>query len=581
MYLVAVLVRFILAAYLKVVYTYPDELLYYGIARSLSHGQGIMIYNTPTTFQKLLYSLVLLPTFAIGNQVVRLHAIALVNSAVMASGIFPTYLLAKRMLRKPTHVYALCALYVIMSDLVYTMTFMSEIVFLPLALWLILGYHVVFLTDGPTDMRFAVCSAALGVLTYVLYLCKEGAVAFPAALAVLVLFEAGGRVAFRRSPLGLDLKRTAIGLAILVCAFGLCFAALKFFVFSGMKNYYHQTGLEVLSLPYRKRYLFYAFRYYLACCILAMGVIPFLAPLMGYRDLPKDRRRLYVLLVGLLVLNAVGIAYTITVREDFPQVIPRSHMRYACYLWMPFICVWLAGTDVKRQRTRPTLIGVVALACVMALLLLLYQGSHSGSPVDNMTLAYLNDLMPSQLFVFRHACLLLLLCFLVYGEKKAGAFQKGFLVAFVIIQLSNNAILVPYTYGQNSVTAAACEQALSLAGFIEAHPDEQFLVLSPARDADEERLFDTYVDGTNVAVVYRSTLLRKKSYPTGTHFADVTIAPLTDAQDYHLDEVDYLIALGEDAPKVAKADADAVELEGVDFAHVYRLKDATRIPAFR
>ncbi|MBR3312938.1 MAG: glycosyltransferase family 39 protein [Atopobiaceae bacterium] len=581
MFLAGVVLRFVWADYTKVIYTYPDELRYYGIARSLFQGQGTMLYNTPTDFQKLLYSFVLMPTFAIGDHALRLRAIALVNAAVMMSGIAPLYLLAKRLLRNPAGVYAACALFTIMPDLVHTMTFMSEVVFMPLALWLVYGYYVVFLVDRPLSRRYCAHSVLLGLGTYALYLCKEVAVVFPASLGGLLLIEAAGRVILRHSPLDLDLKRTLVGFALLMGAFGTCFVMLKLTAFAGMGNSYNQTSLDVLSLPHRKKYLLHGFFYYLACCLLAMGVIPFVAPLMSWDALPKERRRLYVMLAGILALNAAVIAYTITVREDFPRPIPRSHMRYACYLWLPFICLWLGAADADRRRTRIAPIGIVGLICTVILTLFVYQGSFSGSPVDNMTLAYLNDLAPTRLFLLRHVLVLLLLCYLAYGKEGAVTYRCAFLAAFVVVQFVNNAILIPYTYGQNSVTNDARAQALSVADYIDAHPGEEFLVLSPAKDADEQRLFDTYIDNTNVAVVNQATLLRKKSYPTGTRFAGVTIPPLTDAQEYDLDEVDYLIALGDGAPAVATSDAEPVEIEGVDFAHLYQLKDTTRIPAFR
>ena len=85
---ISIFIRFLLANFDKLIQTHPDELLYYEIARSFFHGTGISVRNNiPTHFQKILYSIVLAPTFFVKNVFLRHSFIALLNAVLMSSSV--------------------------------------------------------------------------------------------------------------------------------------------------------------------------------------------------------------------------------------------------------------------------------------------------------------------------------------------------------------------------------------------------------------------------------------------------------------------------------------------------------------
>ena len=102
---VSVTVRVILYlgvfAFTRAVRVYPDELRYFGIAQSLFNGEGISIRTIATNFQKIGYSLVLMPVFAVKDAALRLHAIGLVNIVIMNLSVIFAWLLSREVgLRK-------------------------------------------------------------------------------------------------------------------------------------------------------------------------------------------------------------------------------------------------------------------------------------------------------------------------------------------------------------------------------------------------------------------------------------------------------------------------------------------------
>ncbi|MBQ9528203.1 MAG: hypothetical protein IJR68_11380 [Fretibacterium sp.] len=115
-FLIGVLLHFYIGNFSKAIVMYLDELRYYGIARSLFYGNGLDIRGVSPGFQKIGYSLLLAPLFAIGDGVLRVKLIGLLNSFVIMLSIFPVWLIGKQMgLERKTR-YLLLALTIIWPE---------------------------------------------------------------------------------------------------------------------------------------------------------------------------------------------------------------------------------------------------------------------------------------------------------------------------------------------------------------------------------------------------------------------------------------------------------------------------------
>ena len=57
------MLRSALGDFPKALRIYPDELRYVSIARSLFQGRGLQIHHLDTDFQKILYSICIMPAF--------------------------------------------------------------------------------------------------------------------------------------------------------------------------------------------------------------------------------------------------------------------------------------------------------------------------------------------------------------------------------------------------------------------------------------------------------------------------------------------------------------------------------------
>lgn len=138
-------VRIALAWYPKGIGVLPDEIRYLDLASSLLNNSMLVERGGLSSFQKILYPVTLFPAFFFSDGQMREGAIAVLNCVYASSAVFPAYILAKRVFADAKGPIIACLfLTLIIPDMCYSMTFLSESVYLPLALWLIACCLVAF-----------------------------------------------------------------------------------------------------------------------------------------------------------------------------------------------------------------------------------------------------------------------------------------------------------------------------------------------------------------------------------------------------------------------------------------------------
>lgn len=171
-----------LADFPKAADVMPDEMRYLDLARSLLTDGTLTIRGVQTTFQKILYPIALMPAMLFHDPLTQVKATGFLNALYASSALFPAYVLARRIAPGFWPGVACLAIAALLPDLCYSMTFMSESLYLPLSLWLL-----VLLWDAleKQGRRGIVLAAAGGVLCYVAYLCKEVALAYVIVVALM------------------------------------------------------------------------------------------------------------------------------------------------------------------------------------------------------------------------------------------------------------------------------------------------------------------------------------------------------------------------------------------------------------
>ena len=308
----------------------PDEMRYLDTARSLFSGDGLVMRGEGSTFQKILYPLAIMPALLFSDGQAQVQAINVLNSIYACSTVFPVLVLARRIFRKTEPIIASMIAALLLPDLMYSMTFMTESLFIPITLWLVALCWRCFRSHGNTELALA---AGAGLLCYAVYLCKEVAwmflIAFLAWYA-MAIFER------RRTT-----SQALMAMGMFLIGFLLPFVLMKLTLFSGLANSYSQFSFDILLSPYTVLFGLYALGTDAVYFIVGFGVFPVLYLVCTYRDLPRRYRDLAFFCLVSLAIGLAVVVFTISMREDVGHVTLRQHLRYVIPLFLPLLMLFV------------------------------------------------------------------------------------------------------------------------------------------------------------------------------------------------------------------------------------------------
>jgi hypothetical protein len=190
---VSIVVNVVVAGRVGAPFVFGDELTYSELARRLADQRLGAVGYVLRSGYGLVYPLTIAPAYAAFSDLPSAYAAAKVlNALLMASSVIPSYLLARRVLKKQW-VVAVCALTVIGPQMIFTSTVMTENAFLPVFLTACLA--TVRMLERPALGRQLVCLGlvALAVLTRL-----QAAALLPGvAIAILVATASEGGFTWR------------------------------------------------------------------------------------------------------------------------------------------------------------------------------------------------------------------------------------------------------------------------------------------------------------------------------------------------------------------------------------------------
>ncbi|NCC01958.1 MAG: hypothetical protein EOM34_15025 [Clostridia bacterium] len=383
-FILSILVRFYFANFAKVIAAYPDELRYLAIARNIANGHGIMLHHVASDFQKILYSLLIVPAFWIPTTIHRqIQIIALLNCIYMSLSVFPAYFLAKNIFKDSRYsrlFILLLPLFVLfMPDFIYTITFMSEVIFLPLMLLFVYLMYKIFAEKD--FKRKNSLSGVAGILLYILYMNKEISLYF-----IIAYFLVCSILHFTEKS-----ERKSNWASFFICAalFTLCFLIFKVTLFNGMGSSYDQTSLDAILNLHNFAFMIYSFIYSLFIIGIGFYFFPLLLPAFSLRKMEKPQRNLYLLLIFSIFIGAAVIAYTISVREDLDMRSPRQHLRYLIPMFIPLLMIMLNNfRDIKESLVKHKKIFWGFSILFSFLFIIFIEDIALGSHVDQTALKY-------------------------------------------------------------------------------------------------------------------------------------------------------------------------------------------------
>lgn len=546
-FIISVFLRGFLSDFPKKMVVYQDELRYLELARSIFHGKGLMVHNSHIGYQKILYSIVIMPALLFQSPEAQIRAIGWLNSIIMASAIFPAYGLAERILKRRNLIHIVLIVCITLPTFVSTVYFMSEVLFFPISLWIVYMVYMIIQEDSfKSRVRLNI---GLGILFYAAYVNKEIALYY---LLAYLAVRLGYMVLYPKVR-----KEECICLVSMLIAFLLFFIVMKLTFFYGMGNSYNQMGLEaILSVP-RLIYLIYGFVYDLLFAVLAMGVFTVIIPIASIHKQQDDRQRQYLLFVLCsLLIGCIAIAYTITVREDFPKRSPRQHLRYLEPLIIPFFIGMLSVISTQRHKIKNSLLkrtggliilyGIAFVSCIFSI--------GSGPCVDHSVLKYfeyiLRFLKPHALMELNIEWQMLLVrellffiwLFIFWLFRN---YQKHFVVMMILsivgLNLVNNKLAYNTAISVYGITDDTRKEMAETSNILNGLKGN-ILLISDYSSGDGPRLFDTYIDHPCLYRTNLESLITKGFLNDGVvdlqkeHTSDIIVV------NSELDQVHWIVA---------------------------------------
>lgn len=395
---------FSISCFPKVLCVYPDELRYLHLSDAIANQGQILIRDSPSNFSKILYPLALYPASWFSGTEYYITAINVINSVLMTLLVPLCLWLAKLFDLNKTGTVFLLIMAVMMPDRVYAMTFMSENLYLPLGIFvLIFAWKWMEMeVDAPHYLMYA---GAFGFLVYLLYLNKEVGIVFLLAYAMVLLYRCVTIPTLRK-------RRTLFRMCVPFFVFGVIYVGMKLTLFSGIENVYSaQLIPNSGGLSDWIPYLLHVYLLNLTWILLAFFFFPVILPLIYWNRLQESVRIRYLFTLSVLLTVVAVVTYTISLYEDFPSLAPRQHLRYVSFLFLPFLSIFLhvMRKQWKEDIGHPVLLTVLSIS-FLTFLFFAEMPFSLGSHVDQIMLKYVG-----QADVLMEKGVILLLFVVIFG----------------------------------------------------------------------------------------------------------------------------------------------------------------------
>lgn len=573
MVLLHTLALFVILNFTKAIETYPDELAYYNIAKSLFYNNGVKMHGVSFPLQNLAYSYFLLPFFGIKNGVIRVSAITLANSFIMSACIIPIWGICKELNLKKLYRWLIVAIMLVWPDLIISGTFMSENLFWFLSL---ITFYFCIKTYGSKNIVWSIM-AAIG--SYLTYFCKEVALCFPIAyVGALVITPCINLIIDRKDDKGTEkinvykeYRKSEIfkKLVVYLITYIIMYILFKKTILLNIDDIYKsKMDISFLKDWYSIFYFAYAFAYYFIASALAFMVYPLIYPAIHIRELDKKTKNAFLFLMLLFLETLFVIVFTITIKEDVGRVAPRIHLRYFTPMIGVFLPIFFKAISLTQNirenkfffKKYTYLWIIFGVICAF-----LYKGITLGSTNESYALffsKYLADKFPAlchegdkTVVFYPYAVIIIVLLVFVFAllhffEKSFS--EKKFLMLFSIIMIGvcvlnviPGTIFFERTYIVREDLVKEMEEINNY--FRENNIMDSRVAFVAVSPYDEySRVYDTYFDGENNYEINNENIVNIIAKTSGTTSVDkITFNDIIDGKEYNIDRLDYIICSSE------------------------------------
>ena len=485
----------ILFSFPKRLMIYLDELYYYDIAKNLYFGNGIKVRMADYNFQKILYSIVIMPAFYFSSAVDRLRAIGWINALLISLGTFPTYGIAKRVFSDKKHIWFSMLLWLVLPVKIYGIGFMSEIIAIPLSLIFVYLY-MAFLT-ARQDGSVYFYGIILSLVQFLLFFNKEITLYVFLAFVVSVSFYAFVNKENRKSYI--------LALVIYCAVFAVISFAVKAVLFSGVNGTYQAAVDDTMGITFGGVMIsIYHFIWMFSFLVVGVAFLFFTTTVVVFDKLKNEEKALAVFLLSGAVFCMGAVALMISRYENANIVQARAHLRYIEPLMYVFIIFSISVLerfyDVIKTRWNAVMLITTAFLGIFVGIGFSFWSDRSFADLSSLTvyqvafdhLHNINQAMLILMFIrIAIAAVFVAMLWLIYKDKKRIFFASfGVIISFCLL---NTVVKYIDGYDFYKVDPSLIERFEQAENEVEKL-DGRVVYISHTRDSFTERYFDTFFD---------------------------------------------------------------------------------------
>lgn len=572
-------IRVILSIFPKSAYTYNDELFYLELSQNLFLRGSLTVYGSPIHFTKLLYSVILAPFYAVSDGVLRTQLISGFNALLISSALIPGYLLARRILKKNWQIILAVLILALSPNLLFSITFMSENLYYPLLLWAFYAAYRYFASGERKPMGALV----LGVLAFLLYFTKEVGGAWIIAAGLALLLDCAEK-ASRKSAL------RAFGCFLL--GFLVPFLFLRFVVLRDLSySYSNQASFANLSSPSQILFFLYAALLMLLYFVVSLLFIPAAAPVVYRKQLSPAERFLLILSVLYAVVISVGIAFGVSLSNDYPQADLKIHLRYFIGAAFPFLLLSFSLLDKEESFSWKGLLVKAAVGFAIIFLLTLAFPPNSGSVVDHPVLFFTRLIQDSVLWAWLSKGILVVLilaALILWSKKRKLAFVCLLLPVTLALELFSGILFTQTLTREEAIQDTDfLAEVRQLDTFLDSAEGPVLMLADSAGDPQLKLTNTISDDDYSFATISSVKDLAAKAENAALVQADLSADPLPHPYVEYapgptydsLSDVSWIVSLG-DQDVLDRSRNEEITPDGITSFHVYRAKDPSRLALY-
>ncbi len=360
MFIIAVLIYgYLVSKVTSISYLQVDEELYISMARSFfyegvfSKGYEILNYNC------VLYSILISIVYFFYSAENVLFTMRIIGVILLASTVFPVYLLSKRVLNSKIKSIGIALIGILLPEMGLSAYVIQEVLLYPVFLWTAYLIYVKFTTE-----KSKILDIGIILLLAIMFFIKSYAISFALAyFGTLFIID-------KKASIKNIIKQGIIFILIIaICYLGI-------YVINNFQtgvNHYSTQISTIFPITINTIINFvHGIWYYTIMFVFCAGILPIIMPILNIKKYEKNDSKFVIFLILASIMTIIETALIVFIPEESNKLYPYKFCyRYLFVLMLPFLVMLM---KLKKEEIKINKKLIIIYGIIFAYLIWYYIG---------------------------------------------------------------------------------------------------------------------------------------------------------------------------------------------------------------